>query len=372
MIKKVFRIYADCFRPNRLSQLILFITSACNLRCQHCFYWQNLGRKGNLSFSQLKKISQSTPKFQDLLLSGGEPFLRKDLVEVVRLFWENNQIGSVNIPTNGFLTQEITVMVKEILAISPDLQVNLNLSLDGPEPVHDRIRGKKGSFQKAIKTIQTLAEISQRHSHLGVTVVTTVMKENLDELMPLMTEIEALELNRVLHYFEIIRGDPKEVKLKQGLNSKKFKEVYQKIFTYQKKKLAAYYDPGFWGKLRASIALASLVYLYRLQYQRFFNRGFWPMPCAAGRKIVVIDANGDLRACELRAPVVNLRDEDFNLSKLLTSQAWEKEKRAIRQKRCDCTHVCFLYQSMKASPKIMFYHLPLVSLRLIFKKGNLW
>ncbi|GAG25285.1 unnamed protein product, partial [marine sediment metagenome] len=253
---------------------------------------------------------------------------------------------------------------KQIFKISPRFQVFINVSLEGTQAIHDQIRAKKGSFQHCVKTLQALSKLARRYPNLGVTTVTTVMKENLDDLPRLMAKIKSLKLDKVLHYFEIIRGEPKNSKLKRAMTPRQFRTIYEKILAYQKSKLKAFYGPGFFGWLKAQISIVSLISLYQLQYQRYFSQALWPMPCVAGRKMAVIDANGDLRACELRPRIGNLRKNRLDFGQLFFSSAMKQEKAVIQSERCDCTHACFLYMSMKASARLMGVYLPLAFLKI--------
>ena len=70
------------FRPLQLEGLFLFVTSTCNSLCRTCFYWEELNQGRDLSFDQLARVSQTAPKFHKLWISGGEPFLRKELADV--------------------------------------------------------------------------------------------------------------------------------------------------------------------------------------------------------------------------------------------------------------------------------------------------
>ena len=67
------------FRPKQFESLFLFVTSRCNSLCRTCFYWDNPNKNQDLSFEQIETISRTAPPFNKLWLSGGEPFLRKEL-----------------------------------------------------------------------------------------------------------------------------------------------------------------------------------------------------------------------------------------------------------------------------------------------------
>ena len=74
------------FRPAGLESVFLFVTSTCNSLCRTCFYWDELNQGRDLSFAQIESLSRTAPKFHKLWISGGEPFMRKELAEIIELF----------------------------------------------------------------------------------------------------------------------------------------------------------------------------------------------------------------------------------------------------------------------------------------------
>ncbi len=101
------------FRPKSLESVFLFVTSTCNSLCRTCFYWDELNKGHDLTFDQLQRISQTAPAFHKLWISGGEPFLRKDLAEIIELFYVNNGMRHVNLPTNGLLPTKMESVVSQ-------------------------------------------------------------------------------------------------------------------------------------------------------------------------------------------------------------------------------------------------------------------
>ncbi|MDE3179365.1 MAG: 4Fe-4S cluster-binding domain-containing protein, partial [Acidobacteriota bacterium] len=89
----------------KLKLVILFVTSVCNAKCRTCFYWEELNHRGDLTWEELQKLSASMPRFTDLWLSGGEPMLRRELTDIVHLFYLQNGIRWMNLPTNGLLPE---------------------------------------------------------------------------------------------------------------------------------------------------------------------------------------------------------------------------------------------------------------------------
>ena len=96
--------------------LVYFITDACNAKCKHCLLadgahpgWEEpsmVYRKQELSLEEIDKVTASMGKgsLMFLLPTGGEPFLRKDIGEIIKIFHKNTGVRNVGIPTNGSTT----------------------------------------------------------------------------------------------------------------------------------------------------------------------------------------------------------------------------------------------------------------------------
>ena len=72
--------------------LILSINSICNMKCEHCFCWQQLNQHDDLSFEELVVLSRELGPIENLNLSGGEPFIRKDFSPICRQFVQHNGV----------------------------------------------------------------------------------------------------------------------------------------------------------------------------------------------------------------------------------------------------------------------------------------
>ena len=99
------------FRPAGLESVFLFVTSTCNSLCRTCFYWDELNQGRDLSFEQIEELSRTAPRFHKLWISGGEPFMRKELAEIVELFYVNNGVRHINLPTNGLLPGKVESVI---------------------------------------------------------------------------------------------------------------------------------------------------------------------------------------------------------------------------------------------------------------------
>ena len=133
---------------------LLQITEKCNLYCAHCFV--SSGSKGvSMSLKEIYKIV--IPRLKQcrvisVTLTGGEPFMHEDIIEIVQLLRAADM--SVSICTNGTIVNQ--AQIKDLAKIG---YVHLNVSLDGFRPEsHGKFRGDKNAFAKTVKTICLLAK----------------------------------------------------------------------------------------------------------------------------------------------------------------------------------------------------------------------
>ena len=147
-------------------QLTFFLTRRCNARCPFCFYLSDRDNSeenlSELSLDEIEKISSSIGRLLLLSFSGGEIFLRDDILEISRVFYERNKPAIILFPTNGLLTDVIREKIEAILKYCNKSTIVVKLSLEGLEYLHDSIRGVKGGFQKTMDTYEALCELLAR------------------------------------------------------------------------------------------------------------------------------------------------------------------------------------------------------------------
>lgn len=353
-------------RQRKFHFLIFFVTGRCNARCPFCFYWRERGQEADeLSLAEIERLAQTTPPFDILLLSGGEPFLRDDLTELVSLFSQHNSIRVTSIPTNGLLPDRVASTTERILESNPELNLSINLSLDGLGETHDRTRGVTGSFGKVEESVRLLTQLRQSYpSRLEVTLNSVICAENY-ETLPKLARYAATHYDLDGHFFEIIRGDPEDESMK-AVPCAALRKVYEQVFPIQMeyfRRQARGPLPLRWWR-RVTFA-GNLLYQYHTQYGNYAHGRRWDTPCLAGHTIAVVDYNGDVRACELHAPVANLRDHDGDFGAIYRSSTMEAERVQAKSHQCDCTHVCFITSSRMHSPRVRFWLTPWLYLRYV-------
>ena len=137
------------FAPLPLPYKLNFcVTYICQSRCLTCNIWE-MRPKNELSLDECKQIAQRNPFIQWLQITGGEPFIRPDLYEIARAFSKNLYI--LSIPTNSLCYNSL--VDRQLRAIK-SLKIPhfvLTVSLDGDRALHDKIRGVKGNYDRAIQ-----------------------------------------------------------------------------------------------------------------------------------------------------------------------------------------------------------------------------
>ena len=166
---------------------IIAVTYRCNARCTMCYTWRHPSDK-KLEISAKDLVS--LPQMIRLNVTGGEPFLKDDLGEILEVV--KKKARRVVISTNGFLTK------RTLEVMSRHKDVGIRISVDGMEEVHDAIRGFKGANQKSLETLRGLKDLGLKD--LGIAV--TISDQNATDLVPLfrLAEREGVELaTAVLH-----------------------------------------------------------------------------------------------------------------------------------------------------------------------------
>jgi Fe-coproporphyrin III synthase len=346
-------------RKRKLNTIIFFVTSHCNATCQTCFYWDELNRKGDLSWAEIVKLSENTPPFTDLWFSGGEPTLRQELPEIIDLFVRNNGVRYINLPTNGLKPNRIYEVAEHCLARNPGLELHINIALDGLREWHDFMRGVPGNFEKALETGRVLRKLKRPFGlRLIVNINTVITRDNLDEIMPLA---ELIWAERIAdgHYFNLIRGNAKDPELKI-VEREKLRQLYSKLPEIQWRYADGMFDDKnrFIKWLKKAVYVGTLTFHHRTQFQNVDHSTSWAMPCTAGETSAVIDFDGRIRSCEMRKPIGNLRDYDMNLKVFWETPARAAEPKQIACDQCWCSHVCFIHDSLRYSYKAMLSEVP--------------
>jgi len=148
-ITKIIRdsLRGEIWEESNGTVVILNITSACNLRCKHCYISAGKPDPDELSFEEIERLSDDLKdlKTRAVIISGGEPLIREDVFKIAKVMKKNGI--STHLSSNGTLINE-----KNINCIRENFDY-VGISIDGPPKTHDFFRGREGSFKKILNNI---------------------------------------------------------------------------------------------------------------------------------------------------------------------------------------------------------------------------
>lgn len=141
-------------------------TDACNSRCLSCNIWAAPTTKDPLTVEQLERILRD-PLFdslEDFIITGGEPSLRKDIPEMIRVIHRTRPHAKISLSTNGLLPERTLETVRMVVA--ERIPLTVGISLDGIGEEHDRVRGVPGNFAKVDQIITEIHALGLKNSGL--------------------------------------------------------------------------------------------------------------------------------------------------------------------------------------------------------------
>jgi len=339
LLKRVTRhakLTAATYRPPPSPPLlVLFINSICNMKCEHCFYWTALNKKDDLTFDEMVALSRSLGRVENLNLSGGEPFLRKEFAEICRQFITHNGVRQIYVPTNGYFLDRTVAAVRKVLEESAlDLFV-VELSLDGMPEFHDTFRVARNAFRRAMETYDALAELQREDARLRIHAISTATQVNMGEIRQLTTYLYDRCPQMDHHNLAIIRGDRKNPSL-TGPDLAEYRSLADYI-----RRLWAPREEGRYGAVVEPMLQWAKV--------KTIEEDRMVVPCQAGRISGVVYANGDVSLCEIHQPIGNLRQHSF--PELWWSAEAQAVRESIRRRECHCTTEVFMWSSITYRPR---------------------
>ena len=348
--KEILKRYARMAtgRPFAPILLNILITSVCDMRCVHCFFTDELDdkprKKLQMTTDNVVRISQTLgANLGVLIIAGGEPFTRKDLPEVARAFYENNKLESIYLMSNGQIQQRIVPDVSRILDECPNLNVTVALGIDGLKEDHESIRQKPGSWDIAIDTARKLQAIKKENAHLDIQTCTCFMHSNQDRIFEwynfLKYDLKPDKVN--FNYIRPPSARPKEL----FIDKARYDQLSHMINEDSRHAAIKNNYTGDAGFFKAAID----VYMHDLIAKTALE-GRPQLQCWAGSAGAVIYDEGTVSSCEILNSVANLREYDWDFSKLWYSPAMDARRDMIAQ-GCFCTHEsnCY-YPSLPFNP----------------------
>ncbi len=156
-------------RRKKLNGTVI-VTYRCNARCNMCNRYKEPSKpEEEITIETIRKL----PRMYFTNITGGEPFIREDLPDIVRELYKKSD--RIVISTNGYFTERIIALAKEFP------QVGIRISIEGLEETNNKIRGLENGFQRGYQTLKTLLNMGMKDVGFGM----TVQDMNANDLVPL-------------------------------------------------------------------------------------------------------------------------------------------------------------------------------------------
>lgn len=312
---------------------------SCNSRCRTCNVY--LKKVDNFTVEEYDKLFTnlgSAPYW--FTFSGGEPFLRKDIAEVIKAAYKRTSPGIINIPTNASLYHRIPELAHEIVESCPNSDVIINVSLDHLGTKHDEVRGLKDNFERAMKTYEGLKKL-KRYKNFTLGIHTVISNYNVDEFKDIYAGLIPLEPDSYIT--EIAEERVELGTIGEPINPQQ--EKYAEAIDFLRAEM----------KKRKQTGVAAVAQGFRYEYyqlvKNIMQQQTQVIPCFAGVMSAQISPDGDVWPCCIRADSMgNLRKENYDFKKIWRSGQAAKIRKSIKQKECFCPLANASYTNLLVSP----------------------
>lgn len=309
-------------RPQMPRVLTHTITFGCNAKCVMCDSWQ-LPTAGDLNLDDIEKIYRQLPPMDAVRLTGGEPFVRKDMPQIYQLALTHLKPMLMHISSNGFLVDRIINFCE-----TRDRRVPLELaiSIDGVGQYHNDIRVNSNAWKTAWRTLSTLAS-RRKELNLSLAVNQTIVDSaGLAQYELLHRELEPL---RVEHHIVIAYAESATYSLTRDRRIDFSGDTYQSFSELDEKQLT--------DVLTQAEAHAAALPWHRRLARRYYLRGIRERTlkqkpsnnptCQALHTHLRLFPNGNVPVCQFNSNAVgNLREQSFqqvwNSATTATERQW--------------------------------------------------
>ena len=329
------------FKRSEPISLVHFLTNRCNARCSFCFIdFDNPETfKSELNLEEIGKLTKSFGKsLLNINFTGGEPFARKEFLEIAKLYSKNTNVQSMYITTNGSLPDRILDFAIKLNEFDRSIEQTFQISIDNLPEEHNRVRKIKNLFNTCHEVFHKLESME---NNINPTVAITVTQENSDDIKNIydqfVNKYNFKSIKCIAVRDEGVYKTPAHLRIKI-FNA--YKWLSEKIEEDSKKGILQNYNSTtLQGRLhREKDVMANKIVKKTYLMPKYIS------PCHAGSLFGVITASGDVYPCEILEDKVigNLRNFNMNFSNLWKSKEKEEIKEFILDSKCNCTYECAL------------------------------
>ena len=319
------RIFKSVFLNQVPNYSVIYIDGRCNMLCSFCCHAAMDARKTPiLSAEKWGSVFKKAKSLLHLTVTGGEPFIRKDFVEIIDSIIQNCDVPRISIKTNGFYIDRIKDFIPKLINKHKNTEFTLSISLDGLEEIHDKVRNFKGAYKKVLETIEAM-KIYRNEPNFFLRLASVLTIDNKNHLEDLFSQTASWPID--FHELILVRDVP--VKEQSEL-----KTDYEKLSKIQQKRASDHWKKSFNGKLFEKIYLETIK---RIDSNKVYS------PCLAGGRFVEIFPDGVVRGCEVKklwdiSKIGSVNESDLDIVDIIKSKKAEEFRKVAR--KCTCTFEC--------------------------------
>ena len=330
--------------------LTFSITNVCQSRCKTCSIWelyrkQPEKRNEELTLEEIDKIFHSMGHIYVFNISGGEPFLRSEITEIITAACKHLSPGIVHIPTNAITPDLIERKTREILKVLkhsyPTTQLTVKPSLDHIEEKHDEIRGVAGNFKKVIELYRRLKELQPDYPNFHVELGTVISRWNVEDVDEIARYVSQLGVDSYRN--EIAEQRSEMFNTENNITPDA--DQYEKAIGHFVRQIRA--------SMKNKVMFQRITNAFRLVYYdlaiRILKENRQVIPCYAGISNVHMTPYGDIWPCctlGYDKPIGNLREFNYDFKALWKSPRAAEVRRYVHDGHCSCPMANQTYSNM--------------------------
>ena len=364
ILKKVIDYFKICLytslnKPIKPTYINWKITNKCNSRCLFCNIWKIYREnpelvKNELKFDEIKDIFSRNLKYfknvTGIQITGGEPFLRSDLTEIIETI--HNLIPNCNFwfATNGLLPKRVKSILEAICS-SCNCKIGVGVSLDGSRDIHDLLRGIKGAYDKAIKTIEYLVDLKADYSNLIIACSYTLTPINFQEVDHIINICHNYNINLTFRPVNISPIYYKNIEIKKWIESELNKKLNKNNKNSNSIDSSLKEIESFLMKSKKSFYEKILDLCFLKGCKDYIeNPSNRRLSCYAGFTSFFLDPYGNVYPCiALEKRLGNLREQEFK--DIWYSKEAFKARRMVKKLQCPkCWVECETYRDIQLNP----------------------
>jgi MoaA/NifB/PqqE/SkfB family radical SAM enzyme len=329
------RLWSNLFVEKRQPvSLIHFVTERCNARCRHCFvdFDHAIGTEQELSTEEIVRLTKTLgDALFSVYLTGGEPFLRKDLFAIVAAYGQHTAVRSINVATNGMYTDAVRGFIDRYRASGLGQRLMFSISIDDVGERHDANRRVPGLYARALATYRLIA--AHDDPRIIPTVAITVTPYNCDVIVDLYRSLRASGVRSFIPILMREQGVVQVVAHKQRVLA-----AHAELVRLVESDQAAGTTIGTGTDLLGCYVNARNQVFNRILPDIYLKRRT-RVDCTAGTLFGVVFPNGDVCPCEVQRSFVlgNLRDHDMDFQALWRGREARAVYHRMREQGCACT-----------------------------------